>query len=338
MSTTALPDPAPSGRERSACVVCEEQAGALLLRGAAPSGNSLEVLRCARCGHVYLDGWSATFEAKLYDYYTPRVGDAREEAYDPLNAKRHLELLSWLETQVPGRRLLDVGCGEGQLVASASEVGWDALGIDLATGAIQVAQSFGVRCKKQDFFGEELDNERFDAIVMSELIEHVPAPVRFFRRARELLVPGGLLYLTTPNFDSVARRIMRGSWHVIHPEHVSYFTPDVLCRLALRDAGLSLVLAETKNFDPRAAIHLLEACAKLLPRKKRSRTAAARARAVATEASTKSMPRNVASVQRVRTLLEGNAALRATKRAVNAALSAMSGGDTIYLAVRRTPN
>jgi 2-polyprenyl-3-methyl-5-hydroxy-6-metoxy-1,4-benzoquinol methylase len=315
----------------SHCVVCDANAAAVLFRGSL-SRHQLLILRCRSCEHVYLNGWGGTFDEDMYGYYSARVDLSRDYVYDPLNTKRHVELLDSLSTKVAGRRLLDVGCGEGQFVASASEAGWDSLGIDLASGAVQVAQKFGVNCRSEDFFAQSLSDERFDLISMFEFIEHVPHPTRFLKRARELLVPGGLLYLTTPNFASAARRIMKGAWPVFHPEHFSYFTPVQLSEL-VRDAGLEVVLVETRNLDPQAVLHIIKNSGRFAAPSPNV-TQESHATPAGSDAVLEKF--RASTGQRARRLVEGSAVLRATKRALNRAISMTDFGDTIVLTARRT--
>ena len=70
----------------------------------------------------------------------------------------------------------------------------------------------------QDFFSPELDEERYGLIVMSEFLEHVPHPSRFLVRAHELLVPNGVVYLTTPNFGSFERHLCIGTQGCVHSQ------------------------------------------------------------------------------------------------------------------------
>jgi hypothetical protein len=85
---------------------------------------------------------------------------------------------------------------------------------------------------------------------MSELIEHVRAPARFLRRAEELLEEGGVLYLTTPNFGSLARRMLGEAWSVIHSEHIGYFERTTLRRMVSEETGLHEIKIEANNITP----------------------------------------------------------------------------------------
>jgi hypothetical protein len=59
---------------------------------------------------------------------------------------------------------------------------------------------------------------------MIAVIEHVFEPRAMVRRARELLAPGGSLYIQTPNSDSVVARLMRSAWWPLAPiEHIYLF-------------------------------------------------------------------------------------------------------------------
>lgn len=323
-----------AARNHSECIACGAAARGVALHGGHAHRQSLVLLRCSACAHVYLDGWASEFDDDLYAYYAARREATREQLYQPLNTERLRELLEWLGARTKGRRLLDVGCGYGHLVDTAAASGWVALGIDLADDAVAIARSFGVRCIVEDFFAPALDAERFDVITMSELIEHVSAPGRFLRRAHDLLRPGGLLYVTAPNFASLSRRMSGGAWYPIHREHLSYFTPSVLVRLAKGDAGLELLSAETRNFDPRAAMHVAQRVRSVLDGLRRRHSPAAAPAANGSSRSTSSAP-TVPPPQRARRLIEKSAALRVAKRAVNAGLSAARAGDTMFMTFRR---
>ena len=307
-------------RSRSGCPLCESEHRSFVLkkRSPIPAMPTLEVLRCQDCDHCYLGRWRETLQLGLYDYYADRLGRSREQLYLPLNTRSYESMLAGLEGEVRGRRLLDVGCGMGHLVYVAQARGWDALGIDTSGAAVRLARELGAQAIERDFFSDELSDARFDAVVLSELIEHVPDPGRFLRRAAMLLAPGGTLYLTTPNFDSLTRRLVGSAWSPIHPEHISYFVESRL-RRALVDAGLRVKSLTSRNTSP---VEIFRALAK-------------RSQRVAAPTATAPTPRNPAApaapnpTQALRQLVMGSASLRGLHQVANRGLGATCLGDTL---------
>lgn len=212
----------------------------------------LELNRCNACGFVYLSSWQESLAnaAQLYDYYAHLTDADLAERHSAENRARQHALLQKLSSHTTGRKLLDVGCGDGQLLQTAAEAGWDAAGIDLSEAAVDLCRRRGLDASNTDFFDRSLDTQRFDVIVMSELVEHVPAPQRFLSRAESLLEPGGVLYLTTPNFGSLARRMLGERWSVMHPEHIGYFEPSTLKDMVCRETDLRALEVEARNIAP----------------------------------------------------------------------------------------
>ena len=209
--------------------------------------SRLPLAQCQSCDLVQLAEWGAEFDPRLYDYYRDCQGRATNEIYPLLNQGRNKATLEALKPR-PGH-LLDVGCGVGGFVRSALDLGWRAEGIDLSIQAIEVAQMHDLPCDNVDFFDSRFDDRKYDVIVMTELLEHVPQPTRFLARARQLLGDSGVIYITTPNGNSLSRRLLKGDWRVIHVEHLSYFTPGRL-RQSARRSGLSVSEMQTANISP----------------------------------------------------------------------------------------
>ena len=106
----------------------------------------------------------------------------------------------------PGRRLLDVGCGCGELVIHATMQGAEAVGIDYADAAyelaVEAARRLGVDATflKRDV--SELPDGPFDAIVMADVVEHLHQHQldKLYADSRRRLAPGGTLVVHTwPN-------------------------------------------------------------------------------------------------------------------------------------------
>jgi hypothetical protein len=85
---------------------------------------------------------------------------------------------------------------------------------------------------------------------MIEFLEHVPEPERFLSAALGWLRPGGILYLTTPNAQSLNHRLLGLDWSVIcPPDHLTIWTAKGL-RTALSNAGFSCRRIRTEGLNP----------------------------------------------------------------------------------------
>lgn len=295
------------------CPVCTSSHTEIGLRKSLPEGP-LVLLTCTDCSHAFIQDPPAAFEAHRYEYYAKLLERPREERQTELNAQRYSELLNQWKRSSPGR-LLDVGCGDGHLVRVATESGWDAEGIDLSDSAIRVATAWGARCRVLDFFDGSLEARSYDVLHMAELIEHVPAPGQFLARAEQLLKPGGLLYLTTPNFASVSRRLLGADWSPIHFEHLSYFSPRSLSQLISRHTSFTVDL-QSRNLGVMALVK--------------------RFRGPATPATgEKEQNTGRSDDQSLRKLLYRNPATRLGLRLVNRALDLTGTGDTIVGRLRK---
>jgi SAM-dependent methyltransferase len=102
---------------------------------------------------------------------------------------------------VGAKRVLEVGCGLGYLTYALRRAGYDAVGIDFSSEAIAKApRSYGdfYECRSVESYAAA-SQERFDAIVMVEVIEHLERPVDLIAKALQLLSAQGVLIVTTPN-------------------------------------------------------------------------------------------------------------------------------------------
>lgn len=100
-----------------------------------------------------------------------------------------------------GTRILEVGAGLGYFTYALRRAGYDAIGIDVSEEAVSRARSrFGKFYLRESVESYSVgSDEKFDAIVMVEVIEHLENPVSVVESALRLLAPGGSLIATTPN-------------------------------------------------------------------------------------------------------------------------------------------
>src|SRR6266849_5605056 len=105
----------------SRCTVCGSDSSRLLLQKVQGDSKeeTLRLRTCLQCGTTFLENWEQWYSRDLYDYYRERIGLTRAALYDPITETRYVSLLKWLGNLLPGKRILDIGCGQGHFVDAA---------------------------------------------------------------------------------------------------------------------------------------------------------------------------------------------------------------------------
>lgn len=204
-------------------------------------------VRCRACGLVRLSPRPAVSElGRIYpsDYYAYNLLEqpgGSEAATDRMKRRMYQRRLEELvdRSGKPGRvRLLDIGCADGRLLDwyRSSEAGHrlETHGIELDEAAAATARGRGHRVVAGRFeVDAELEAGTFDLMLALHVIEHVDDPERFARRAAELLAPGGLLVVATPNWNSVDARRLGSHWGGNHfPRHWTLYDAASMRALA----------------------------------------------------------------------------------------------------------
>ncbi len=172
------------------------------------------------------------------------LGYANYRSVAEVNARRMwVELKSLLSKhKIRPRRLLDVGCATGGFLAEAQADQWECVGVEFSDFAIDVARNeFGLNVLKGDVFHSDLATGSFGLSTMWHVLEHVIDPVATLDRTRDLLAPGGLLFIELPNWGSIGRKVKGAKWSQLKPpEHINFFTPKSLAT-AVRKVGFQVL-------------------------------------------------------------------------------------------------
>ena len=217
---------------------------------AAYSGTRMALNRCGSCGFGQPESLPAL------DRYFDRMYDQRW-APEWIRAEHDCRvkdfifrgILADLDARVTSghRRLLDVGTHAGRFVAFARTQGWQAEGLELnPQTAAYAAQRTGARIRQLNAHDLDPASESYDAITMTDVLEHIPNPAAVLRTLAGLLAPGGWLAVKVPSGpaqrikEQWRGRLVRGYRPTLADNlvHVSHFSP-VSLRMALEQAGLT---------------------------------------------------------------------------------------------------
>jgi hypothetical protein len=140
---------------------------------------------------------------------------------------------------MPAGRLLDVGCGHGLLLDEARKRGYDPVGLELSTASAQFARGVLELDVREETVDQLDGSARFQVITLVDVLEHVADPLDMIDRCRQLLAPGGLLCLVTPDPSSLTARAARRRWWSLVPAH-SYLIPRKTLLELLSARGLAI--------------------------------------------------------------------------------------------------
>ena len=267
MSQTATDISTPQGFELIACPGCDAADFKPVYQGKdwiLPTGNTLTIVRCNSCGLAYtnprprLDHLGKYYTNEYHAYQAGRGEIKRGNPFSTFRRKLILRrayarpdlkpawwglgilagfLSLWPSAKDAGfaipyfgdGRLLDFGCGSGTFLRRMAALGWDVTGLDFSEATVEAVRKTGVKAHAGTLPHPDLKAQSFDLVTMRHALEHVPEPRSILSAALDLLVPGGMIEIQVPNFDS---------WEIEHfqdaadtldlPRHLLHWEPKTL--------------------------------------------------------------------------------------------------------------
>ena len=205
------------------------------------------IVRCVHCQFIFVSPPPSP-EALREFYQNPAyyvggiVGYNDYWAAKPVHEREARQRLSRIERLAPAKgKVLDVGCAAGFFLKVAQERDWDPWGVELSTDMADYASALIGRSVVGSLAELRAAPGSFDAITFWEYIEHIPDPRAEVLRLVELLKPGGILALSTPNTNYWEAVHQPAVWREFKPPgHLGFFTAATL-RQMLESAGLEVI-------------------------------------------------------------------------------------------------
>lgn len=198
--------------------------------------GAIEIVVCKHCGHAqktidddYLRQTNEIYST--YDIY-PASGGKEPAVFTSQSMRPRSEVIfEWLNdtaSLISTGRMLDIGCGNGGALASfgAANKGWELFGYELDRKNEKSILSIpGVK----GFYAKEMKSIEgvFDLVTMFHLVEHLPKPVELMNSVRELIAPGGLALIQSPD-------ITQNPFDLVVMDHCSHFSPKSMRYFAER--------------------------------------------------------------------------------------------------------
>lgn len=202
-------------------------------------GKTWDLSLCQNCSYIFANPCpSSNLIRSLYSKCEDPLYEEEAEG----RSKNFAGILSVLDKMFPQRGiLLDVGAATGIFLDIARKKGWQTEGIDPSAWAVRFArEKYHLELIEGVFEEAALEENAYTSVTMLDFIEHIAHPFDAAAKAHEIISPGGVLCLVTPDIGSLAARVMGGKWWHFRPGHLGYFNKKSLEEL-LNRSGFQII-------------------------------------------------------------------------------------------------
>ena len=197
--------------------------------------DGLPVAECLDCGLLFVkdvpvNKLRSDTDESLDEYYTEISTDKTKFIYclDLIKSK-----LNYHNSRLEGKKLLDIGCGDGYFISLCQNLGIDSYGYDISPGVVDYAQRKGLKV----FSDLDEITEKFDIITLFDVLEHMENPRRELENLAKLLKDNGLIFIETPRkcladfYLSILELLRVARSNRVSGEHLQLFTDKSLQKL-----------------------------------------------------------------------------------------------------------
>lgn len=240
------------------CLVCgsEQLPINLKLKDHSISKEDFELVKCGNCNFVFTQNIPS--QEEIGPYYVSEDYISHSDTKKGLINSLYHTVRAWMlkskkglvKKYAPSGKLLDVGCGTGYFLNFMKNSGFDVLGVEPDENARELGvKNFGLEVYSPEKLLNEGIDQKFGAITMWHVLEHVHEPDLYFQTYRKLLEDKGVLVIAVPNCSSYDARHYKDYWAAYDvPRHLWHFTPETIKKLGEKN-GFELIAKKRLPFD-----------------------------------------------------------------------------------------
>lgn len=210
------------------------------------------VVQCENCGLVYAN--PLVDPAKLsHLYLASKYNYSEEEAFIQKTYERYVaKAAAQLNSSTKPWTFLDIGCGNGFMLASAKRQGFENVyGVEPSTHAIEHADPSIKAGIFQGMFSIDLVGENtYDLITCFQTLDHITEPDKFIRECLKALKPGGKVLFINHNIGSIPARILGERCPMIDIEHTYLHTKKTMNLLFTKEGYTNIQVFGVRNDYP----------------------------------------------------------------------------------------
>lgn len=214
------------------------------------------LVRCRACDFAYslLDPRPEDY-ARVYGQYDYAGEDA---ARTQLSIANEMAVVDRLTPFRQTGQVIDIAAGSGRFLEHFRSTGFSCHATEFSAEMCAYLEAKGFATYQGGLAPDAAPASAFDVVMFTEIVEHTNRPREALATIHRLLRPGGAVYITTPNFASLERRIIGPDWGMLMwPEHITYWTPETL-DYGLRHAGFRKHSLITRNISPYRIVQALK--------------------------------------------------------------------------------
>lgn len=236
------------------CHICNSESNFLLKK------DGFDLYKCPQCELVFVHPQPSK-ETLAKDFYSYESGYMSNRAKQDLTVDKEATRVKFVfdvfQKHKRGGLMLDVGCGNGQMMYWAKNRGIESRGVELNKRTADRAIEYGFEVFNGFLEEAPFEKKSFDFVFLGEIIEHVNNPIQFIKDCASFLKEGGLVGITTPNIDCawskttfLFYKIFGIPWSsVTPPYHLFQFSPANLDRM-MKSLGFIFVSGSFIRIPP----------------------------------------------------------------------------------------